>query len=74
MSILDTVEWTANGEFPYSVMGNRGACFRTLGITEEGPTHNRPMVTMSAESWDHVCPHVARLLELETELAIASES
>ena len=32
------------------------------------------MVYMSPESWDHVGPHVARLLKLETELAIASES
>jgi hypothetical protein len=40
----------------------------------ESETSHGTMVYMSPESWDHVGPHVARLLELETELAIASES
>ena len=35
-------------------------------ITETG---KGTMVYMSPASWDHVRPHVARLLELETELA-----
>ena len=45
-----------------------------IGLASRSETRHGTMVTMSAESWDHVCPHVARLLELETELAIASKS
>jgi hypothetical protein len=31
------------------------------------------MIYMTPESWDHVRPHVARLLELETEMATADD-
>jgi CTP-dependent riboflavin kinase len=45
-----------------------------IGLVSRSETSHGTMVYMSPESWDHVGPHVARLLELETELAIASES
>ncbi len=45
-----------------------------IGLVSRSETRQGTMVYMSPESWDHVRPHVARLLELETELAIASES
>ena len=45
-----------------------------IGLASRSETRRGTMVTMSAESWVHVRPHVARLLELETELTAASES
>ena len=45
-----------------------------IGLVSRSETSHGTMVYMSPESWDHVGPHVACLLELETELAIASES
>ncbi len=45
-----------------------------IGLASRSETRQGTMVYMSPESWDHVRPHVAHLLELETELAIASES
>jgi CTP-dependent riboflavin kinase len=45
-----------------------------IGLASRSETRHGTMVTMSAESWDHVRPHVARLLELETELTTASEN
>jgi hypothetical protein len=45
-----------------------------IGLVSRSETRHGSMVTMSPESWDHVRPHVARLLELETELATAGEN
>ena len=45
-----------------------------IGLASRSETRRGTMVTMSAESWVHVRPHVARVLELETELTAASES
>jgi len=44
-----------------------------IGLLSRSETRQGTMVYMSPESWDHVRPHVARLLELETELATAGE-
>lgn len=44
-----------------------------FGVARRNETRHGTMVYMSPESWDHVRPHVARLLELETELATAAE-
>jgi DNA-binding transcriptional ArsR family regulator len=45
-----------------------------IGLASRSETRHGTMVYMSPESWDHVRPHVARLLELEIELATASEN
>lgn len=45
-----------------------------IGLASRSETRHGTMVSMSAESWDHVRPHVARLLELETELHTVSEN
>jgi DNA-binding IclR family transcriptional regulator len=45
-----------------------------IGLASRSETRHGTMVYMSVESWDHVRPHVARLLELETELTVDSES
>lgn len=44
-----------------------------LGLASRTETGKGTMVYMAPESWDHVRPHVARLLELESELANAGE-
>jgi len=44
-----------------------------MGLVSRSETRHGTMVYMSAESWDHVRPHVVHLLELETELATAGE-
>lgn len=40
-----------------------------MGMASRAETGRGTMVYMSAESWEHVRPHVARLIELESELA-----
>lgn len=40
-----------------------------LGVAHRRETGKGTMIYMSPESWEHVRPHVARLMELETELA-----
>lgn len=44
-----------------------------IGLARRTETGKGTMVSMSPESWEHVRPHVARLLELEEELATADE-
>jgi DNA-binding transcriptional ArsR family regulator len=44
-----------------------------MGLASRNETGKGTMVYMSPESWEHVRPHVVRLLELESELAIAEE-
>lgn len=41
----------------------------SMGLVHRAETARGTMVYMSQESWDRVRPHVARLLELEVELA-----
>ncbi len=38
-----------------------------MGMASRTETEKGTMIYMSPESWDHVRPHVARLLELESE-------
>ena len=40
-----------------------------MGVASRTETGKGTMIYMSQKSWDHVRPHVARLLELESELA-----
>ena len=40
-----------------------------LGVARRMETGKGTMIYMSPESWEHVRPHVTRLMELETELA-----
>jgi CTP-dependent riboflavin kinase len=44
-----------------------------LGLASRTETGKGTMIYMSTESWDYVRPHVARLLELESELALVDE-
>ena len=41
-----------------------------LGLARRAGTGKGTMIVMSPESWEHVRPHVQRLLELENQLAI----
>ena len=41
-----------------------------MGLASRTETSKGTMIYMSPESWHYVRPHVARLLELESELAI----
>jgi len=45
-----------------------------LGMASRTETGKGTMILMSPNSWKHVRPHVARLLELETELATTQEN
>jgi CTP-dependent riboflavin kinase len=42
-----------------------------MGLARRTETGKGTLVSMTPESWDFVRPHVARLLELETEMAAA---
>ena len=42
-----------------------------IGVASRTETGKGTMVYMSPDYWEHVRPHVARLLELEVELATA---
>lgn len=44
-----------------------------LGLASRTETGKGTMISMTSESWEYVRPHVARLLELESELAIVDE-
>jgi DNA-binding MarR family transcriptional regulator len=44
-----------------------------MGLARRIETGKGTLVYMAPESWDYVRPHVARLLELETELAATDE-
>jgi CTP-dependent riboflavin kinase len=44
-----------------------------LGLASRTETGKGTMVYMSPDSWEHVRPHVVRLLELGAELAIVHE-
>ncbi len=45
-----------------------------MGMASRTKTGKGTMIYMSPESWDHVRPHVARLLELGSDLATAKLS
>jgi len=45
-----------------------------IGVASRTETRHGTMIYMSQASWDHVRPHVERLMELETELVAASEN
>ncbi|MCK5364661.1 MAG: hypothetical protein KAR22_16910, partial [Gammaproteobacteria bacterium] len=44
-----------------------------MGMASRSETGKGTMIYMTPESWEHVRPHVARLLELETEMATADD-
>lgn len=44
-----------------------------MGMASRSETGKGTMIYMTSESWEHVRPHVARLLELETEMATADD-
>ena len=44
-----------------------------LGVANRIETGKGTMIYMTPESWEHVRPHVTRLLDLETELATEDE-
>ena len=45
-----------------------------MGLASRTETPKGTMVHMSPQSWEHVRPHVTRLLALESELATADQS
>lgn len=45
-----------------------------MGLATRAETGKGTMVYMSPDSWNHVRPHVVRLLELEAELAAAYQN
>jgi len=44
-----------------------------MGMARRNETGRGTLIYMTPESWNHVRPHVARLLELESEMATADE-
>lgn len=44
-----------------------------IGLARRTETAKGTMVHVSAQTWEHVRPHVTRLLELEVDLATADE-
>lgn len=44
-----------------------------LGMARRSETGHGTLIHMTPESWNHVGPHVARLLELESEMASAED-